>query len=485
MDIEDGNAAAVRLAEGASLREAFDTADPAGWTALDAGVRQLTRVPDAYGYVWMSAWERTDSGRLLVKVLGRERRLLPRGVRLTASQLALGLCHRDGRVRQSALERVGEHPELLPLVVVRCADWVPQVRERARERLAELLDAEGAARLAPLILRMGRRGRGDFAADLTTALLSTAPREILVPLCRHSDRAVRRYAHRLVIANRLLSPAELARAAALDDDTVVQDLCADAALAALAQEGPRDGVLEPLLGARNPRARAAGVTALRRAGMPERAAGFLGDRAGRVRACARYVVRQYGGDPAAWYRERCAGAEVSPGVVSGLAECGERRDTAVLWALTSHPVAAVRARAVAGLRSLDVSDVARFTALLDDPDPGVVREATAELVPSARSLDEEWLLGRLAAGRTRAVRVSAFRLLHEHSGLARLRAAVALVDDPDDRLRHAARQAVQRWHPTADVPHGVVEVGELLDRARELFSEYVLRRRKLEAGLPA
>ncbi|OPG01314.1 hypothetical protein B1R27_37530 [Streptomyces sp. GKU 895] len=204
-----------------------------------------------------------------------------------------------------------------------------------------------------------------------------------------------------------------------------------------------------------------------------------------MRACARYVVRQYGGDPAAWYRERCAGAEVSPGVVSGLAECGERGDAAVLWALTSHPVAAVRARAVAGLRSLDVTDVARFTALLDDPDAGVVREATRELVLSARSLDDEWLLGRLEPGRSRAVRVSAFRLLHEHSGLARLRAAVALIDDPDGTLRHAARQAVQRWHPTEDVPHGVVEVGELLERSRELFSDHVLKRRKWEAGLPA
>ncbi|OPG01315.1 hypothetical protein B1R27_37535 [Streptomyces sp. GKU 895] len=274
MEIEDGIAAAVRLAEGASLREAFDTTDPAGWTALDAGARALTRAPGER--LGTSAWERTDSGRLLVKVLGRERRLLPRGVRLTESQLALGLCHRDGRVRQSALERVGEHPALLPLVVVRCADWVPQVRERARERLAELLDAAGAARLAPLILRMGHRGRGGFAAELATALLGGAPREVLDPLCRHTDRAVRRYAHRLVIGSRLLSPAELARAAALDDDTVVQDLCADAALAAVAQEGARDDVLEPLLGARNPRARAAGVTALRRAGMPERAAGFLG-----------------------------------------------------------------------------------------------------------------------------------------------------------------------------------------------------------------
>lgn len=176
---------------------------------------------------------------------------------------------------------------------------------------------------------------------------------------------------------------------------------------------------------------------------------------------------------------------MTPGAVSGLAECGERGDAGVLWGLTSHSVPAVRARAVAGLRALDVSDLARFTALLDDPDPGVVREATLALVPSARSVDAGWLMGRLAAGRSRPVRVSAFRLLDGHGGVVRLRAAVELIDDPDDKLRHWARQSVQLWRPTADVPLGSAEVGELYDRSRELFSEYVLTRRKREAGLRA
>ncbi len=290
-----------------------------------------------------------------------------------------------------------------------------------------------------------------------------------------------------------LSPAELARAAARDTDTVIQSRCADAALAGLARRGASgetgdayDDVLEPLLGARGAQARAAGVTALRRAGRSGRAAEFLGDRAGVVRACARYVLRQGGGDPLAWYRERCgAGGPTLPaGAVSGLAEVGERADAELLWALTSHAVAAVRARAVAGLRALDVTDVARMRELLDDPAPGVVREAALALLPSARMLDERWLMRRLAARRPRQERVSAFRLLNAHEGLVRLRAAVALLDDPDDRLRYWARQSVERWRPTADVPRGSAEVGELLDRAR-LLDPYTVHRLKWEAGIKA
>jgi hypothetical protein len=91
---------------------------------------------------------------------------------------------------------------------------------------------------------------------------------------------------------------------------------------------------------------------------------------------------------------------------------------------------------------------------------------------------------RLADGRPRHVRVAAFRLLDARGGLVRLRAAVALLDDPDAGLRHWAGQSVQGWHPTADVPAGAsAEAGELLDRGRHLFSEDVLRRRKREAGV--
>lgn len=478
---EDIPAAAVRLVEGVPLREAVDTADPAAWVALDAGTRQITAWRTDEG-LWLPAWERTEAGKALTEALRARSVAGP----LTEAQLALALCHREGTIREAALQRVPGHPELLPLVVVRCSDWAPPVRQEARRLLTELLDAESAARLLPLILRIGRRGRGDFVTDLASGLLRSADPGTLAPLRAHADPTVRRYAYRLAVEEGHLSPTGLARAAARDTDLVVQSLCADATLAAVAEGGADDDVIETLLGARGAQARAAGVTALRRAGRGDRAVAFLGDRAGVVRACARYVVRQGGGDPLSWYRERCrAAGDLTPGVVSGLAECGERADAALLWALTSHPVAAVRTRAVAGLRTLDVTDVARMRELLDDPAPGVVREAALALLPTARALDAQWLTGRLGVERPRAERVAAFRLLNAHDGVVRLRAAVALIDDPDDRLRHWARQSVQRWHPTADVPRGSAEVDELLDRTRPLFSEYVLIRRKWAAGLKA
>ncbi|WP_340380489.1 hypothetical protein U5640_32600 [Streptomyces sp. SS7] len=489
---EAGVAAAVRLAEGEPVGAVLPGDDAAAWIAFDAGVRQSVWQQD--GGVWMPPWAVTEGGRVVLAALRRHRArglsaLLRRPkplTELTESQLALALCHWDGRNRQAALEHAAGHPALLPLVVLRSADWAPPVHEPARLLLTAALDARTAVRLTPLILRLGRRDHGDFAAGLADRLLRAAPPELLTPLYTDPDRAVRRYAHRLAVEGHHLSPAELARTAARDPDTVVQNLCADAAVAALTDGGDQDGVLEPLLGARRPRVRAAGVTALRRAGRPERAVGFLADRSAVVRACARYVVRQGGGDPLPWYRKRCAEPEgLPPAAVIGLAECGERADAEVLWALLGHPVAGVRARAVAGLRTLAVTDVRRLRPLLDDPAPGVVREVTAALLPSADDVPEEDLTERLGAGRPRHVRVAAFRLLDARGGIVRLRAAVTALDDPDERIREWARQSVQGWHAGGDVPRGAVaEAGALLDRSAHLFSARALRRRKWEAGVP-
>lgn len=449
--------AAVRLLGGPFPAGGLDSGDAGAWAAFDLEVRWDIRYgsapsdgPDAPG---------------------------PDPV----ARAARALCHPDGRVREAALGEAVAHPVLLPLLVLRAADWVAPVRERARRLLTGVLDVRSAVALAPVVLRTGERERGTFAVGLLGAVLRQAPREEMLRVCAHPERAVRRFAVRLAVEEGRFSPAELARRAHADSDVVVQSVCADAALAALAHGDDPDGVLEPLLTARAPRVRAAGVTALRRAGLPRRAQDFLADRSTLVRACARYVVRQDGRDPLVWYRERCAGPEVPPGAVIGLAECGQRGDTAVLEPLLGHAEPRVRARAVAGLRVLDAADTARLLPLLDDPAPGVVREVVAALLPSARSLPDGALTDRLAGHRPRATRVGAFRLLAARGDVVGLRTAVELLGDADDGLRERAERAVRRWRPTE---LGNPEMGALLEGVRHLFDEAAFARRRWMAGLP-
>ncbi|GAA3052891.1 hypothetical protein GCM10017562_15930 [Streptomyces roseofulvus] len=374
---ESRKAAVRRLGRGLPLYRVLDVTRPKGWAHLDEDVRLTVRygalapahgwLTGAHGPGWRGLWERA-ADRV---------RETP-----TEAQLALALCDPDGRIRHAALAYAAGRPEVLPLVVVRAADWVQPVRARALALLREALPTashETLAVTAPVILRLARRLRGGAAAELLDGLLrggDGARVKALLFGCR--DGVTRRAALAVALDRGLYDGLGLALVAADDHDPVVQERAASAAVAA----GAPDATVPVLLGSRFGRVRAAGVTALRGAGRHAEAEPYLYDRSGRTRACARWVVRQGGGDPVTLYRAACAGAEVPARAPLGLGECGSRAvDAALLRELTRHREGRVRASAVAGLRLLDAVEPARMEALLGDPEPAVVREARRALWP--------------------------------------------------------------------------------------------------------
>ncbi|TXS51359.1 hypothetical protein [Streptomyces sp. t39] len=455
---ETGRAAALLLLDGGGAPRVLPRDDPACWTAFDEEVRhQLRRGP-------------------------RDR------VSRAAARPETALCHPDGRIREAALARGPRGDAFWYLVVIRCTDWAEPVRLRARALLEEHLRAEpeNALRtLTPLVLRTGRRAEGAWALDLFRAAYEARPALAAARLDDTRDTATRRLAARVVAARGRPGARESARRAASEHDPVLCRMWSDAALAAMAAEGADDGAVDTLLAARAPMVRAAGVTALRRAGRTREAAGSLTDRSALVRACARWASAQGDGDAHAHYRALSADpASLVPGAVAGLAECGRREDAALLRLLLTHASGAVRARAVAGLRSLECAPPALVLPLIDDPSPAVVREATEALLPYTAALPGEALSRRLAPGRPTPTRRAAFRLLRARGGLDQLRAAVALTADEDPGLRGSAESAVQLRRWVHDVPPGDAEVGELLDRCTHLFSEWVLTATRRRVGLP-
>ncbi len=413
MDGWDGETmrAVVRVREGATPEEAFDISSAGAWLAFDAGVRN----PDDRPWLFTRPSETPErpAPTLLDRLRGRTGpRSAPPAAPPVPDAPAIALCHPDGRVREAALDAVRTAPELRPLLVVRCTDWVAPVRAKARAALAEL-PGDALFPLAGLILRVSRRERGDFARTLLEDALREGPAAGVLALTARPDRATYRLAYRIAVERRLLTPMELAATAATCGDVTLQDLCAEAAARPGAAPDPDAGaVLDRLLAARAPRVRAAGVTALRRAGRHGEAEPFLADRSGVVRACARYVLRQGGVDPLPVYRGLCADPAARPAAAAGLGECGDRAtDAETLWALLGHPLPSVRVHAISGLRALDVVERERLTPLLDDPSPAVVRAATRALLPDAAGIPESLLRERSAPERPRAVRVAADRLL--------------------------------------------------------------------------
>lgn len=401
--MNDASTAARQLAGGASLHAALGPASAECWPALDRAIRDLPP-QDLGSYV-------APAGRWLQWHWNAPLPNLRRsGNRWAESESAtvIALCHHDGWVREAALDLVPGSPALLPLLIVRCADWAAPVRERARALLSEV-PAPALAACAELVLLLARREQGRFAVDLLDRGLREGPAAQVEALLTSEDRATRRFAHRIALDRGLLAPGRLARLAAGSGDASLQDLCADAAIASMRDED-HDDVVGVLLRARNGRVRAAGVTALRRTGRHDEARAWLTDRSGVVRACARYVLRQDGTDPLPLYRAMCTGKVTEPGAAAGLGECGDRADAETLWALVNHPDPAVRVHAVTGLRALDVVTRAGLAPLIDDPSSAVVRAATRALLPYAAGFSREWLSERNAPDRSRAVRVAAQRL---------------------------------------------------------------------------
>ncbi|MGE7391021.1 hypothetical protein ACQKM2_36695 [Streptomyces sp. NPDC004126] len=466
---------------------------PDAWIAFDEEVRRLQRD--------CGPWE--GSGRLEAR-----------------------LCHPDGRVRMAALA-AWRHPPLA-LVLIRCADWVPQVRDRARRvlgravahhpvgnrdrarRVLNLPMADDPAHvltaLVPLALRLGGREHGGWGVEQLEAAVSgrysllaawwrpglasttwswnsLTPRQrggMIDRLAGSADRPTRRFAARVAAACGHYDARELARRAATDRDPVTGRTWTDAALAAMAAGGPDDGAVDALLGSRFVAVRAAGVTALRRAGRAAEAVDHLTDRAGRVRACARWLLGQDGGDPYAHYRALVTDRRrVTRYAVAGFREVAGQDDGPLLHALLDHPEGPVRAAAVAGLRALglDVED-AVLLALLDDPSPSVSREAASSLLRVAERLDSAALAERTGPEWPLHVRRAAFRLLRGRGGSAELRASVAMMTDPDPVLGLYARSTVTNWNWLSTLDEGEAhqaELGVLLARAARVLDVQRLR----------
>lgn len=396
-----------RLAAGDAVDQALDVTDPDAWIGVDVGVRELAwRRPELFhsnaslsgwrlSWDWDASWPTVTWSR-----------------RPGDAELALALCHRDGRIREAALAHAEERPALSALIVIRCADWAGPVRERARALLATV-PAHRLAAHAALILRIGRRPRGGFAQELLTEALRADPATHAVALLDSSDRATVRLAYRVAVERGLLCATRLAQIAARHHDVVVQDLCAEAAVATLGEGTPDKftEIVAPLLASRHPRVRSAGVTALRRTGRHPDAEPYLTDRSALVRACARWVLRQGGTDPAPLYRMLCVDPADRPAAAVGLGECGTRADADLIRPLLAHPVPGVRACAVAGLRALEAARVDDIRPLLEDPSAAVVRQATAALLPWADHVPPQYLRQLLAEGHPRHQQVAAARLL--------------------------------------------------------------------------
>lgn len=168
-----------------TVRIAVDGAAAGGWGALNRLVEVLVEVDDAGGEVVARSALTLVAGvaGLVARLDGQARqapwygsyqepalRLVGARFSVTTSgpvAMALASMHGDGRIRERAVAAMGGRPcpEVMPFLVLRTADWVKPVRDRARAGLALLLADDPGCYLPavqPMALRVDVR-RGGFA----------------------------------------------------------------------------------------------------------------------------------------------------------------------------------------------------------------------------------------------------------------------------------------------------------------------------------
>lgn len=138
---------------------------------------------------------------------------------------ALALVSADGHQREHAIRVARLRPLIVRLLVLRCIDWVPEVRAAALDRLHEcpprrLVDA------LPLAEQLAaERARGEILSAFMGTRFSE---EDLRQAYRNPDARTRRAAWRRLRARGVATASELVDVAAHDEDVVVRGIAAGA-----------------------------------------------------------------------------------------------------------------------------------------------------------------------------------------------------------------------------------------------------------------
>ncbi|MEV8607275.1 HEAT repeat domain-containing protein [Amycolatopsis sp. NPDC051373] len=384
---------------------------------------------------------------------------------LSRVQLVEAVCHAVGYIREPGVRQLrrSRDPEALPLLLVRCVDWVPQVRAIARAAvLARFAQADLAA-LLPLVVALGRRAVDDWVDEHLLQPMLRTP-ELLDVALATPDLRTRRMVHESALRAGLLSDERLASIAMRDHDDVIRTRVG----LLLLDSGDPCFVL-PLLDGGAPKVRA---RALQLRGV-ETARERLAESSSLLRSMAQALVLRSGGDPAAYYREALRSGAVTRATVAGLGETGTTDDVDLLRAQLADDRPRVRVAAVRGLRRLlaNPSDprAAQYgRELLADPSPSVVRETAALLDGRLGPADRPLLLDLAETARPLHVRRGALTLLRGSSRWSRLAADLWLLSLPADPLAAEARRDLDDWRQAGDSaftlpsPELATRIGELL-----------------------
>jgi hypothetical protein len=386
--------------------------------------------------------------------------------------------HRSGYVRETAVRELALRQDglELPYLLLRAADWVPEVRELALEAVsARLKPSYIPALVSCLVLVEGESfsaGRASAVGPAIDALLSD-PRtgDLLLRGLTGPDRPTRRAAARRLVELRSVPIERFLDTALRQDDVVITTIAAESAVGAL--EGDE---LQALL----QRLRSHPIGRLRRMALwtaitrfPPLAEGLLRkalfDRQDGVRDIAQRQLASRGVDVRGAYREALPN---EPRVaLMGLSEVGDKMDAALALPFLKADAISLRRAALRAISRLDAASYRdALLAGIADPSPSVSREALRGLEGSAGVVAERaW---KICLETPEAhVRANCFRLLASLGKWELLRWGLMAALRPEPEIAEGGRSLVKRflarWNSsfTTPSPQLIEEIAALMSRA--------------------
>lgn len=433
-------------------------------------------VPSAFDYVLNHRGPDSDQtaelvSRLMKKVAPDEWTRLYREFRwlhITTAQVAtlagyprdiavelLGVAslNSSGHVRQAALERLSElyHARAMPYVILRLADWVPQVRQVAQHALTGLL-AGGHAKallecsfLVDWLDRVERVDLSEVRSTILTSLRSGECREALLQHLKETEPKKRFFCFR-ILENEIPADVGLVELALSDPSPAIRRWIVSYVLKA--PEAQAVLWLPRLLIDKSVRVRTEVLHWLPETLWPTYKnlveEQMFADSPG-VRSAARFLLKTHGiCDFVERYRRRLA-SSVAAGTLAGLCEMGDRGDFERAEAFADNPRPRIREAAIAGMGLLDPEKaVDRAVQALSDSNARVRRAGVRILQKVGSSATRQKVLPILEHGTANA-RLAACAVLAEMGGWEAVRDILFALTFRDATLQARAWEYLDRW----------------------------------------
>lgn len=402
-----------------------------------------------------------------------------------AAAAAMLSMHPSGQVRERAVRilATSEDEISLPILLVRTADWVYQVRaaaERAVEarRTPEALPSFRLALGLLTQLMSGPTRSAAYAREVYRWIAATSGSHEVHELFTTPDRRLRQSVARLLV-ERGQAASALATALAQDDPVVVAIV-----VNALSDDELSAAELDLLWRSHHPSCRTRALYRWQRtadARANEASESGLTDRSLMVRFLAQHHLTDQGVDVAGRYRSMLAARPAE--AARGLGEVGSAPDAPLLYPLLDSALPRTRreaARAIGRLAGLSAEP--RLLPLLLDPSSSVARAAANALIsvgPSRASIEAAWDAWRSPS--TEGTRRAALRVLRSTGRWHQLRVACLAVADTDPALQAMGLdlldQCLTRWNrsftdpPRADVDDLRAAVAAALPRLSRAKAE--------------